>query len=203
MPTNWKHSIHLLTSGHPIKVTEVRLCTTQEKKKKKNPQELHLRLYRPQMVCWVLKFMTVHFEKDWTSIACWKGLWKSYFCFKKNKIAAWLKISKLASEQKPSLLKKCSLDSQEQSECLVIINSTEENWIYFIQPVRMGVDWNKLSKPPLVLRKYWSCYTLRTQPNSFYPSFYPGSSRHPINLKPWAKWSHKNTTKYVQDHIVP
>lgn len=51
------------------------------------------------------------------------------FLFEEYKIAAWLKICKLASEQKPSLLKKHSMDRQEQSEYLVIINSTttEEN----------------------------------------------------------------------------
>lgn len=33
-------------------------------------QVLHHRLYRPQLSCSGLKFMTVHLEKDWTCMGC-------------------------------------------------------------------------------------------------------------------------------------
>lgn len=58
--------------GHPCKFPPRSSCVMLRDTAIKT-QVLHHRLYRPQLSCSGLKFMTVHLEKDWTCMGCLDG----------------------------------------------------------------------------------------------------------------------------------
>ena len=111
-------------------------------------QELHLRLYRPQSACEMLKFMTVQ-----TGMVCLEGL----FFLKKHGSMAY--VCKFASEQTKRLLGLCLLDSETKWKCLVIIHG-----ITFGRKQTQHISTNisyKLSST--VVEGWWFGLVLQTQ----------------------------------------
>ena len=115
-----KTAVNLPRRGHPSMFTPAMFRETAKKK-----QELHLRLRRPHLSCWVLKFTIVQLEKRVNKYGLF-GRGTSILSKKKKNMAAHFKFVKLHLNKPQDFCSPMFIwQMRPKLRCLVMIHSTK------------------------------------------------------------------------------